>query len=295
MANDNQFRKDIISAMEAIDPKNEGAKVADIISQMRISIAYSNEDEENLYKRVNNHLAQGASPKRKEKIFLHAKGKKGQNVRSTYKLIRIKKEKDVIKTPNTSKSEPTQLLFPEEGEITKKNKRKKQPLSTSSNPHRQNNINTTHLGKGGEFAVMSELLYRGYNANPATVDDGVDIIAWKGRGVFFIQVKTTIIEGGEFRYSIKKDSFDRYYQNNMFYVFVLRTEEERDFDKYVNWYLVFPASTIQQYIDNGQISIANNTYEVKFRHQGKKVWIVKGGNEYEISNSARNRFDLIKE
>lgn len=39
--------------------------------------------------------------------------------------------------------------------------------------------NTSYRGKGGEFAVMAELLYKGYNANPMTVDEGIDVVASK--------------------------------------------------------------------------------------------------------------------
>lgn len=46
-------------------------------------------------------------------------------------------------------------------------------------------------GKGGEFSVVSELLFRGYNASIMSVDEGIDITASKGDKFFFIQVKTS--------------------------------------------------------------------------------------------------------
>ncbi|MBI2355705.1 MAG: hypothetical protein HYV13_00680 [Candidatus Doudnabacteria bacterium] len=45
-------------------------------------------------------------------------------------------------------------------------------------------------GKGGEAAVMSELLFRGFNANILPVDYGVDIAAIKEARTYLIQVKT---------------------------------------------------------------------------------------------------------
>ncbi|MDA8969132.1 hypothetical protein N9F48_03585, partial [Akkermansiaceae bacterium] len=50
---------------------------------------------------------------------------------------------------------------------------------------------TQFTGKGGEYAVMSELLFRGFNSSVMTVDDGIDLIAEKKNSYFHIQVKTT--------------------------------------------------------------------------------------------------------
>ena len=46
------------------------------------------------------------------------------------------------------------------------------------------------IGKGGEFAVASELLFNKFNANILSVDSGVDIAAIKGGETFLFQVKT---------------------------------------------------------------------------------------------------------
>ena len=48
-----------------------------------------------------------------------------------------------------------------------------------------------YVGKAGEYRVVSELIFRGYNANIISVDDGIDIVATKNDKLFNIQVKTS--------------------------------------------------------------------------------------------------------
>lgn len=59
-------------------------------------------------------------------------------------------------------------------------------------------------GKGGEFAVVSELLFRGYNASIMSADEGVDITASKGDKFFFIQVKTSFSKKTSFLFSLNR-------------------------------------------------------------------------------------------
>lgn len=53
--------------------------------------------------------------------------------------------------------------------------------------------NTPYIGAAGEMAVISELLFRGYNANRMIVDEGVDVVAVKDDLYYYVQVKTTSI------------------------------------------------------------------------------------------------------
>lgn len=70
-------------------------------------------------------------------------------------------------------------------------KRKKKAL-----PSDGNFLNSTYTGTAGECAVISELLFNGYNANRMMIDDGVDIIAVKDNVYYYVQVKTTSIKDG---------------------------------------------------------------------------------------------------
>jgi hypothetical protein len=79
------------------------------------------------------------------------------------------------------------------------------------------------LGKGGEHAVMSELLFWGFNVSLMTVDYGIDVIAQKGGKFYNIQVKTASEQvGRKFLYTIKKSSFGANDNSSTFYVFVMR-------------------------------------------------------------------------
>ena len=59
------------------------------------------------------------------------------------------------------------------------------------------------LGKAGEMAVISELLFWGYNASAMLVDSGIDVVASKGGKYFHLQVKTSTENTGRFYFSIK--------------------------------------------------------------------------------------------
>ena len=105
-------------------------------------------------------------------------------------------------------------------------------------------------GKAGEFAVMSELLFWGFNASAMTVDNGIDVVASKNNKYFHIQVKTAAEqEGGRFSFSIKNNSFQTHHSSSMYYVFVLRR-------KLHNEYVIIPSSYLMVLITGGKITSA---------------------------------------
>lgn len=105
-------------------------------------------------------------------------------------------------------------------------------------------------GKAGEFAVMSELLFWGFNASAMTVDNGIDVVASKDNKYFHIQVKTAAEqEGGRFSFSIRNNSFQTHHSSSMYYVFVLRR-------KLHNEYVIIPSSYLMVLITGGKISSA---------------------------------------
>lgn len=110
------------------------------------------------------------------------------------------------------------------------------------------NADKAFVGKAGEFAVMSELLFWGYNASVMTVDSGIDVVASKSNKYFHIQVKTAVEHGdGRFQFTIKNSSFTAHHGSEMFYVFVLRRGLE-------NEYIIIPSSHMQILISTGKIS-----------------------------------------
>lgn len=86
--------------------------------------------------------------------------------------------------------------------------------------------NTQFFGKAGEYAVMTELLFRGFNANNMTVDEGIDIIASKGNNFYFVQVKTTTLKSNKSAIvQIQQKNFDKFINQQMRYVIVVKHEK----------------------------------------------------------------------
>lgn len=107
-------------------------------------------------------------------------------------------------------------------------KRKLQKQMPVEDPLEGHKHNKNYRGKAGEYAVVSELLFRGYNAALVAVDVGMDIVAHKDKQTFHIQVKTSApSKNGVFTAQIKDVSFE--YGNNIYYVVVLREVSKNTF------------------------------------------------------------------
>lgn len=108
------------------------------------------------------------------------------------------------------------------------------------------------IGRGGEYAVMSELLFRGFNVSLMSVDTGVDIVAANDKDKYFhIQAKTGNAKDGTCQFSIKRKSFDANHSSQTFYIFVLRKELRCDF-------VVMPNSQVANYVTLGVIKGQDN-------------------------------------
>lgn len=91
-------------------------------------------------------------------------------------------------------------------------------------------IESSYIGTAGEHRVCSELLFRGFNASIMGVDEGIDIVAVKNNILIGIQVKTAHEnDRGQFHYNIRKASFQKHKAHNVYYIFVLKTENEMQF------------------------------------------------------------------
>lgn len=107
-------------------------------------------------------------------------------------------------------------------------------------------VDRSFLGKAGEYAVMSELLFYGFNVSLMAVDKGIDIVAESGGIYFHLQVKTATEQDGAWRFSIKTSSFDANHKGNTYYVFVLRAAAS-------NMYIVLPSTHIDTQRKLGRI------------------------------------------
>ncbi len=153
--------------------------------------------------------ALSANIKTKNPLFSKVKNKQGGERRGIYRLKRIRQ----IDSTLLPFSEPNQ------------------------------SSDTGFIGKAGEYAVMSELLCKGFNVSLMTVDKGVDVIAANEEGKYFhIQVKTSTKNSeGVYTFSIKRKSFEANSSSQTFYIFAMRKDDKWDF-------IIMPNSQIASFI-----------------------------------------------
>lgn len=112
--------------------------------------------------------------------------------------------------------------------------------------------NTLYTGKAGEHLVVSELLFRGFNASIMSVDEGLDIVATKGEHLYNIQVKTANKNDyNTYVFDLRISSFERHNRNNTFYIFVLREKNTR--------FVILPYLDIQKNVDQKNILIIDKS------------------------------------
>jgi len=148
-------------------------------------------------------------------------------------------------------------------------------------------IESGFIGKGGEHAVCSELLFRGFNASIMSVDVGVDISAIKDNKFYGIQVKTSQKNTNQtYNFHIKKKSFDRFNQNNIYYVLVLRDNKK-------SVYIILPSNEIEKKIKENAIFAVNNKsgYALSVKVRGEKIYL--GNKNFELGYFLNN-WNLIK-
>ena len=128
-----------------------------------------------------------------------------------------------------------------------------------------------YMGRAGEYAVMSELMYRGYNATRMSIDNGIDIVAVKNNIYYYIQVKTTTIKEGKVHAQIGVDRFNEYIGAQLRYIIVARY---RDNNVERNMFFVFTSQDIQKGIFSRYIKQGENVVSIKIRfdeHTGEPI------------------------
>lgn len=142
-------------------------------------------------------------------------------------------------------------------------------------------------GKGGEYLVCSELLFRGFNASIMSVDVGMDIVAVKGNQLFGIQVKTSNLNSFNiYVFDIRKVSFERHSNGNVFYIFVLHGQKE-------NHYLILPFLEIEKKVHERAILEVGHgkRYRVNIKFRDDKIYL--GNMDHEMGYFLDN-WNLIK-
>ena len=138
------------------------------------------------------------------------------------------------------------------------------------------NSDKAFVGKAGELAVMSELLFWGYNASAMIVDNGIDVVASKGGKYFHVQVKTAVErEDGKFLFTIKNSSFAAHHGSEMFYVFVLRRALHNEF-------VIIPSSHMQLLISSGKITAGATLSVVIGVDANRKRYMLNGVSSVDI-------------
>jgi len=152
----------------------------------------------------------------------------------------------------------------------------------------QKEIEGGYIGKAGEHAVLSELLFRGYNAALMSVDVGVDIVATKDNETFNIQIKTRNIskKHDAFHFNLRIASFERHNAGRTFYVFILRENSKLD-------YLILPLHQVEKSIDEEFIHVVGKgkLYRITIKKRDGKVYL--GRQENDVSYYL-NHWDIIK-
>lgn len=151
----------------------------------------------------------------------------------------------------------------------------------------QPRTSTQFTGRAGEFSVMSELLFFGFNASVMTVDDGIDIVASKDSSYFHIQVKTANVSPtGKFRFHITQRAFEAKNAATTFYIFVMRTFGN---SRYGCDHLILPSSEINRLLANSIIRDNKSiTFSVSKERNGRLLL-----NGTEEVTWALNRYDTI--
>lgn len=152
----------------------------------------------------------------------------------------------------------------------------------------QPKVSNQFTGKAGEYSVMSELLFFGFNASVMTVDDGIDVVASKDDSYFHIQVKTSNVTAqSKYQFRVTKKAFGSKDASSTFYVLVMRvTEDSRNICEH----LVLPSSWIRTMVDKGVIRDGDSMSISIDRERGNRFVL----NNVEDVTWSLNRYDTIK-
>lgn len=143
----------------------------------------------------------------------------------------------------------------------------------TSNNSFNNEANTgkLYLGKAGELAVISELIFRGYNASLMNVDEGIDITASKSSDFYFIQVKTTNFVKDRIYVSIPSNNFVKANGNaKIFYIIVFRYLYENP-QTYQNRFLIFSKADIDRFVYNKTVKSDDGNVQIKIKYENQKL------------------------
>lgn len=231
----------------------------------------SEEAERNLMGQISRKINHDIKQNGSKGLFKYGKNGKGKTVKTLYALVK----KRVLDPTPPPPPDPAPKLAPGTIGIG--------PCPAPS---------SMFVGKAGEYAVMSELLLRGYNANEMTVDDGIDVIASRNNVVYYIQVKTSMLQPNKTVKvpAIKRRSYDHYIEANMRYIICIRLASGPDgIEKKA--YVVFTNKDIDDLKFFQCLRETSDEIHLKLKFDNGKVYAYHNDESRDISNLLNN-FDL---
>jgi len=145
---------------------------------------------------------------------------------------------------------------------------------------------TNFTGSAGEYAVLSELLFRGYNSAIMTVDEGIDLVASKNNRYYHIQVKTATESASGFNFGIKQHIFQNNDEAQTFYVLLCRRFMNSHFQ---HDFIILSSSVVSSFVKTGVIK-DKATLSMRISIEDGKFMLNK---LIEVSPYV-NQFELIK-
>lgn len=128
-------------------------------------------------------------------------------------------------------------------------------------------------GEAAEIHAMAELLYRGFQAANIPVDEGLDILAVKKNRTYYFQVKHKDLSNNQ-AIKITKSSFEKTGGGEVYYIFVLLSDNNRDF-------LIIPYHIMNDWIRDKIVEDTNDGYLLNIKKQG---------NNYKLKEKILNNF-----
>ena len=203
----------LIDMVEMVLGKNTGAlHVDDIAIFLTDEFPHIQEDLDDLPQKISSALS--VDVKRKGSKFSKPRNKSGGFKRGMYRLKK-KVAAQVLKSPTPPK------------------------------------VSTQFTGCAGEHAVLSELLFWGFNSSIMAVDDGIDVVASKDNSYFHIQVKTANSQAdGGYQFGVSRDRFNAKHTNTTFYIIVLRRMLN---GRNMNDFMIMPSSDVKRLVDSDHV------------------------------------------
>lgn len=247
-------------AKEVLNKNKSGLHIKQIAEKISDEFPLLSIDE--LANKIGAAISKDINNNKRKTRFRNIKGDRGQNRKGMYALKkqRKSKEKKIVETIQNREKTYEEKPSKERDRFT---------------------------GSAGEFAVISELLFRQFNASIISVDEGIDIIATKDKETYYIQAKTGYYRDKKLQANINFNQFERHNTFRTYYIIVFRYKM---YGRYQNEYFVINSRDLRKML--GEKKINNSKSNINL-----VIYMTEDGfllnNEYDL-NDTLNNFEQIK-